>query len=124
MQMENTFTENYKEHIDFSYTCFDRMILRGYISSLFMEGSVINLFKNLGFKKHSNGVLKTFSEKLNSHIKKVAEKNGITIHWWSKEEKTKYNSKIDFVKEKYQELIKQKQTSNKVICIIIMGKLF
>ena len=48
----------------------------------------------------------------------MSEKNGITVHWWSKEEKTKYNSKINFVKEKCQKLVNQKQTSNKVICII------
>ena len=116
--MENNFTENYKEHIDFSYTCLDRIILKGYIPSLFMEGSVINLLKNLGFNKHSNGVLKTFSDQLNSHIKKISEKNGIGIHWWGKEEKATYNSKIDFVKTTYKNQVNQIQTSDKVICII------
>jgi len=116
--MKNKFTENFKEHIDFSYTSLDRIILRGYIPSLFMEGSVINLLRNLGYKKHSNGVLKTFSDQLNSHVKKVSEKNDINIHWWGKEEKSNYHSKIDFVKTTYKNQINQKRTSNKVICII------
>ena len=59
--MTNNFTEDFNEHINFAYTCFDRLILRGYIISLFTEGSVIGLLRNLGFNKHSNGVLKISS---------------------------------------------------------------
>ena len=56
----------------FHIRCFDRIILRGYIMGLFMEGSIIHLLRNLGFTKHSNGVLKSLSDQFNSHIKKVS----------------------------------------------------
>jgi len=33
-----------QNHISFEYTSFDKVVLRGYIQRLFVEGSVINLF--------------------------------------------------------------------------------
>lgn len=105
-------------HIDFHYSCFDRIVLRGYLPNLFVEGSVINLLRNLGFKKHSNGVLKTLTDQLNSHIKKVAEDLQIKIHWWGSEEKGRYHSKLDFVQETYRHEVNQKRKSSKVICIV------
>ncbi|MCK5537535.1 MAG: hypothetical protein KAI79_11960, partial [Bacteroidales bacterium] len=116
--MTNKFTAQFSENINFIYNSFDRVILRGYITSLFVEGSVINLLRNLGFNNHSNGVLKLLTDQLNSHIKKTSEKQGITIHWWGKEEKVKYNSKIDFIQATYNKELTKKQTSSKVIGII------
>lgn len=116
--MTNAFTEDFSEHINFSYTCFDRLILRGYIMSLFTEGSVIRMLRNLGFNKHSNGVLRTLTDQLNSHIEKISEKMDIEIHWWGKQEKEVYHSNLDFIKDKYKKQINQRQTSSKVICII------
>ena len=78
--MSNKFIEYFDQNIAFIYTSYDRIILRGYITTLFVEGSVINLLKNLGFKNHSNGVLKLFTDQLNSHIKKVAYKMAIDIY--------------------------------------------
>ena len=83
-----------QNHISFEYTSFDRVVLRGYIQRLFVEGSVINLLRNLGFKNHSNGVMRILTDKLNSHIKKTSEKNDIDIHWWGETEKKKYHSKV------------------------------
>ena len=77
--MTNKFTAQFSENINFIYNSFDRVILRGYITSLFVEGSVINLLRNLGFNNHSNGVLKLLTDQLNSHIKKTSEKQGITM---------------------------------------------
>jgi len=116
--MNNKFTEDLGEHIDFSYTCFDRIILRGYIMGLFMEGSIIHLLRNLGFTKHSNGVLKSLSDQFNSHIKKVSDKTGVTVHWWGAKEKSTYHSKIDFIKDRYKDRIDTSQRSSKIICII------
>ena len=76
-----------KKHISFEYTSFDRVVLRGYVQQLFVEGSVIQLLRNLGFKSHSNGVMRILTDKLNAHIKKTSEKLGVTIHWWSTKEK-------------------------------------
>ena len=68
--MENTFTSYLDEHINFEYSSFDRVVLRGYISKLFVEGQVIQLLRNLGFNTYGNGVLRLLTDQLNSHIKK------------------------------------------------------
>ena len=112
------FTEQLSEHIKFTYSSFDRVVLRGYLPSLFVEGSVINLLRNLGFKRHSNGVLRTLTDQLNSHIKKTADSIGVSIHWWSSKEKETYHSKIDFVQDKYSRELKKTRSKSKVICII------
>jgi hypothetical protein len=114
--MADIFTDSLSQHINFSYDSLDRVILRGYIGSLFTEGSVINLLRNLGFTKHSNCVLKTFTDQFNSHVKKTAEKQDIKIHWWGMEEKDIYHSKIDFVRANYS--VDEIEVSSKVICII------
>jgi hypothetical protein len=97
-----------QKHISFEYTSFDRVVLRGYIQRLFVEGSVINLLRNLGFKNHSNGVMRIITDKLNSHIKKTAQKIETDIHWWGEPEKKKYHSKIDFIKENYKSELAKK----------------
>lgn len=116
--MTNKLIEQLSDHIKFSYSSFDRVVLRGYIPNLFVEGSVIKLLRNLGFKSYSNGVLKTLTDQLNSHIKKVSEKLGVVIHWWSPVEKEKYHSKLDFVKDKYSSQLKKPSDKSKVICIV------
>ena len=105
-------------HLSFEYTSFDRIILRGYIQSLFVEGSVIKLLRNLGFSNHSNGVMRLLTDKLNSHIKKTAEKINVKIHWWGEDEKNKYHSKIDLIQEQYKEELSKKNKKSKVIAII------
>ena len=92
--MQTTQDTSLAKHISFEYTSFDRVVLRGYIQGLFVEGSVINLLRNLGFTNHSNGVLRILTDKLNSHIKKTSENLDVTMHWWGEGEKKKYHSKI------------------------------
>lgn len=106
------------KHISFEYTSFDRIVLRGYIQGLFVEGSVINLMRNIGFTNHSNGVLRILTDKLNSHIKKTSEKLDVAIHWWGEDEKKKYHSKIDFIQERYKSTLLKKNKKSKVIAII------
>lgn len=106
------------KHIRFSYSSFDRIVFRGYLPSLFVEGSVIKLLRNLGFDNHSNGVLRSLTDQLNSHIKKTADHMQVPIHWWGTEEKSKYNSKQDLVKELHGSEINKKLKTDKVICII------
>ena len=107
-----------KKHISFEYTSFDRVVLRGYVQQLFVEGSVIQLLRNLGFKSHSNGVMRILTDKLNAHIKKTSEKLGVTIHWWSTKEKNQYHSKINFIQDHYKEELTKKNKKSKVIAII------
>ena len=116
--MDNKFTQQLDKHISFKYTSFDRVVLRGYILGLFVTGSIINLLRNLGFKNYSNSVMRILTDQLNSHINKTAEKLGITIHWWSEQEKSKYHSKIDLIKDKYKKEISVKSKKSKVIAII------
>ena len=112
------FKEQLSDHIKFTYSSFDRLVLRGYLPNLFVEGSVINLLRNLGFQRHSNGVLRTLTDQLNLHIKKTAECIDVCIHWWGSKEKETYHSKIDFVQDKYSREIKKARSKSKVICII------
>jgi hypothetical protein len=37
-----------KDHLSYEYTSFDRVVLRGYIQGLFVEGSIIHLLRKLG----------------------------------------------------------------------------
>ena len=112
------FTLQLEEHISFSYSSFDRVLLRGYLPNLFVEGSVIRLLRNLGFTSHSNGVMRTLTDQLNAHITKTSNSLGIKIHWWGETEKQKYHSKIDFVEEHYSTELKQSNRKSKVVCII------
>ncbi len=116
--MLDTITDKLGTHINFSYSSLDRVVFRGYIRNLFVEGSVIRLLRNLGFKKHSNGVLKTLTEQLNRHILKTSEKLGVSIHWWGKSEKGKYGHKLDLVHDIYGKELQKKHKGDKVICII------
>jgi hypothetical protein len=107
-----------EERLSFEYTSFDRVVLRGYIQGLFVEGSIIHLLRNLGFKSHSNGVMRLLTDKLNTHIKKTADKQGVTIHWWGEKEKSQYHSKINFIQDYYNEELEKKHKKSKVIGII------
>jgi hypothetical protein len=116
--MSDKFEDILQEHIRFSYSSFDRILLRGYLPNLFVEGSIINLLRNLGFKKHSNGVLKLLTDQLNSHIQKTAQNLGVLIHWWSSSENEKYHSKLDFVTETYSKKLSGVCKKDRVLCII------
>ena len=116
--MIHQFTAQLEDHINFFYSSFDRVLLRGYLPNLFVEGSVIRLLRNLGFTSHSNGVLRDLTDQLNVHITKTTNSLGIKIHWWGESEKKKYHSKIDFVEEHYSTQLKQAERKSKVVCII------
>ncbi|MCK5677774.1 MAG: hypothetical protein KAH72_04800 [Flavobacteriaceae bacterium] len=116
--MQTVLDLNLKKHLSFEYTSFDRVVLRGYIQKLFVEGSVINLLRNLGFNNYSNGVMRILTDKFNAHIKKTAEKIDTKIHWWGKQEKDKYHSKINFIQDNYKKELAQKNKKSKVIAII------
>lgn len=116
--MIQTFPNGLNEHIDFTYSSFDRVLFRGYITSLFVDGQVVSLLRNMGFNNHSNGVLKLLTDQLNSHIKKESERLNINIHWWGAAEKEKYHSKIDLVEAQYSKQLQTVNKKSKVICII------
>ncbi len=48
---KNGFTEQFDSHIKFTYSFFDRLIIRDYIMGMFDTSKVIHLLRNLGFSK-------------------------------------------------------------------------
>jgi len=60
--MNNSFLNQFSENIKFKYFCFDRVIIRGYILSLFFPGGVVRLLRALGFTRLSNGVLRILTD--------------------------------------------------------------
>jgi len=77
-----TFINQFSENIKFNYTCFDRVIIRGYILKFFSTACVVLFLKAMGFSKKTNGVMRIFTDQLNSHISKQAKKLGTQIYWW------------------------------------------
>ncbi len=116
--MQTVTDKELRKHLLFEYTSFDRVVLRGYITNLFVEGSVISLLRNLGFYNYTNGVMRILTDKINSHIKKTSDKIGIQTHWWGEKEKKTYHSKIDFIKANYKNELSKKRKKSKVIAII------
>ncbi|MBI4596589.1 MAG: hypothetical protein HY730_09495 [Candidatus Tectomicrobia bacterium] len=114
--MNNEFVKQFSENINFFYTCFDRVIIRGYIKRLFWEGGLVLFLRALGFKKLTNGVMRIFTDQLNGHIKKEAERSGIPILWWPSVDGGKNGAKLAYVEKHY---VKDCQPrGNFVYCII------
>jgi hypothetical protein len=67
----NNFTKQFQDHILFTYTCFDRIIDRGYILSLFQLGSGVNFLRNLNFKNLSQGVLGVLRDQLSDYKENI-----------------------------------------------------
>ncbi len=85
----------------FKYSCFDRVILRGYILYMFFPAGVVKFLRLMGFRKLSNGVMRILTDQLNAHILKVAQTRNIPIHWWPSMGGGKDGAKQKFVQEKY-----------------------
>ena len=60
--MNNSFLNQFSENIKFKYFCFDRVIIRGCILSLFFPGGVVRLLRALGFTRLSNGILRILTD--------------------------------------------------------------
>jgi len=114
--MNNSFLKQFAANIKFKYFCFDRIIIRGYILMLFFPGGVVKLLRALGFTRLSNGVMRILTNQLNGHIKKVATKQDIPIHWWPSEGGGTDGAKLAFVHNKYAKHFTG--TGNHVFCIL------
>jgi hypothetical protein len=101
LPVKNSFVQQFSPNIKFKYSCFDRVILRGYILWLFFPGGVVKFLRAMGFKKLSNGVMRILTDQLNAHILKVAQAKEIPIHWWPSVGGGKDGAKQKFVQEKY-----------------------
>lgn len=60
--MNNDFVRQLEENINFFYTCFDRVIIGGYIKRLFWEWGLVLFLRALGFKKLTKGVMQIFTD--------------------------------------------------------------
>jgi len=99
--VNNSFLNQFDPNIKFSYFCFDRVILRAYIRSLFFPAGVVKLLRALGFKQLTNGVMRLLTDQFNGHIEKIAKKRNIPIHWWPSQGGGTDGAKQDFVQKKY-----------------------
>jgi len=99
--MKNSFINQFSQNIKFNYTCFDRVIIRGYILRLFSTAAVVLFLKAMGFSKKTNGVMRIFTDQLNAHISKQAEKFGVYIHWWPSLGGGVNGAKLKFVEKEY-----------------------
>jgi len=112
----NSLSNQFSENVKFKYFCFDRVIIRGYILSLFFPAGIVRLLRALGFKGLSNGVMRILTDQLNAHIQKVARNNDIPIHWWPSEGGGTDGAKSKFVTQKYANAYEEKE--NHVFCIL------
>lgn len=114
--MSNNLIRSQQEHLSFTYSCFDRVIIRGYIRNLFFMGGVVKLLRSLGFKSLSTGVLRTLTDQLNGHIEKISSREDIPIHWWPGLKGGKNGDKLRFVEKRYDS--EYTGQGNHVYCIL------
>jgi len=114
--MKNQFVKQFENNIKFTYSCFDRVIVRGYIRRFFSLGVVAVFLKAMGFTKK----LKAFyvSSLINSMLifLRKHQKNNIPILWWPSFDGGKNGAKHQYVARHYSE--KFSGEGNQVFCII------
>lgn len=114
--MNNSFVQQFAGNIKFNYTCFDRVIIRGYIRNLFFEAGVVLFLRAMGFHTLTNGVMRIFTDQLNAHIKKQADKMEIPVLWWPSAGGGVNGAKLRYVEKNYA--AKYRGQGNFVYCII------
>lgn len=114
--MNNNFVNQFSGRIKFSYTCFDRVIIRGYIRKFFRIGSLICLLRLMGIRKVSDTVFRSFTDRLNLHITKESKKHGIPLHWWRSVNGGTNGAKLRYVAKHHAKRCKGK--GNFTYCIL------
>ena len=117
--MENAvklFLNQFESNINFQYSCFDRVVIRGYIHKLYTAGGIVIFLRALGFHKLSDGIMRIFTDQFNAHIKKEAEANDIPILWWPSVDGGKDGAKSEYVSKHYAR--KWNGLGNHVFCIL------
>jgi hypothetical protein len=59
--VKNSFVKQFDQNIKFNYSCFDRVVLRGYIIRLFFAGGIVVLLRALGFNSLSTCTRRSIS---------------------------------------------------------------
>ena len=114
--MKNSFINQFSKNIKFNYTCFDRVIIRGYILKFFSLACVVLFLRAMGFSRKSNGIMRIFTDQLNSHISKQAAKLGAQIFWWPSINGGVNGAKLRFVEKVYADSFSGRD--NHVYCIL------
>jgi hypothetical protein len=70
----------------------------------------------MGFSRKSNGIMRIFTDQLNSHISKQAAKHDVQIFWWPSMDGGVNGAKLQFVQKAYADSFSGK--GNHVLCII------
>ena len=60
------------------------------------------------FEKHTNGVMRVFTDQLNSHIEKTAKALNIPIIWWPSANGGKNGDKLRYVEKNFANKLKKK----------------
>lgn len=69
----NSFLKHHAPSIAFTYSCFDRLLLHGYIRTLYHGGSVVSfLHQRRGVKFVSPSCLKSISNRFHDHVEHLA----------------------------------------------------
>jgi hypothetical protein len=70
----------------------------------------------MGFSRKSNGIMRIFTDQLNSHISKQAAKQGAQIFWWPSIDGGVNGAKLQFVQTAFANSFSGR--GNHVFCII------
>lgn len=115
--MQNQFINQFESNIKFSYSSFDRVIVRGYIRSMFSVSNIVVLLRNLGFKNIGIGIFRLFRDQLKRHIEKKASSYGIPVLWWNSVDGGKNGSKQEYVERHFLNKAKKERKFGP-LCII------
>ena len=101
--MKNEFKDQFSQHINYEYSCFDSVILKGYIRKFFSLAAVVIFLKALGFTKRSKGVLRLLTDQLNDHVNskstlRLYDNNACVKHWFGKNSIKQYNKNGNFIR--------------------------
>lgn len=76
----NSFLKHHASSIDFTYSCFDRLLLHGYIRALYSGGSVVAFLRQRrGAKLVCPSYLKTISNNFHDQVEQRALRDGLDI---------------------------------------------
>jgi len=99
--VKNSFINQFSQNIKFNYTCFDRVIIRDYILKFFSLACVVLFLRAMGFSRKSTGIMRIFTDQLNSHISNQAAKLNAQIFWWPSIDGGVNGAKLRFVGKIY-----------------------
>jgi len=114
--VKNSFINQFSQNIKFNYTCFDRVIIRGYILKFFSLACVVLFLRAMGFSRKSTGIMRIFTDQLNSHISKQTAKHGAQIFWWPSINGGVNGAKLRFVEKAYADSFSGQ--GNLMFCIL------